>query len=592
MTPLMRAGVAGTLCAALSAALVTAQGREWTTSSFDAQRTGWVRSDVRVSKAAVEKGEFAFLWKAPFDNDAKQLESLTQPVLQDFLVGYRGFKSLAFLGGSSDRVFAIDTDLARPYWTAHLTYGVATGGQPPSTWECPGGLVATPTRRTPLAPSTFGGGFGGGGRTPAKSAVGEPGKGAAVLAERAARGPGGPPPGPRNDAPPPAATGRKPMAPVPFGGVDPLYVMGSDGLLRTLRVSDGAEMSPTVPFLPPNTRPSALLYVDGMVYTSTSNGCGAAPNAVWALDLSDDNKAVKTWKTGGPGIVGASGPTVGTDGTLYVAVGPAPARESGAAAQPSTNGHGAAASDARRYANAIVALDRFTLEPQDWFTADGADFNTSPTVFRFNDKDLIAVSGNDGKLYLLDSASLGGADHKTPLFVTPKYSASGAGGALATWEDEGTRWVLAPAVGAPSSEIKFTPAAGAAAAPATGASRGSVVAFKVVDAGGKATLQPGWQSRNLVSPLAPIVVNGLVIAASSGEYRAPAAAAPVSAAQRAQRSTPAVLYVLDGATGKELWTSGRTITSFARAGMAAGGGQVYLVTYDNHLYAFGIPIEH
>ena len=46
------------------------------------------------------------------------------------------------------------------------------------------------------------------------------------------------------------------------------------------------------------------------------------------------------------------------------------------------------------------------------------------------------------------------------------------------------------------------------------------------------------------------------------------------------------------ATGKELWTSGKTITSFARAGLSAGGGQVYLVTYDNTLYAFGIPLEH
>ena len=55
---------------------------------------------------------------------------------------------------------------------------------------------------------------------------------------------------------------------------------------------------------------------------------------------------------------------------------------------------------------------------------------------------------------------------------------------------------------------------------------------------------------------------------------------------------PAVLYVLDGATGKQLWTSGTTITSFARAGLAAGGGQVYVVTFDNHLYAFGIPMEH
>jgi outer membrane protein assembly factor BamB len=50
--------------------------------------------------------------------------------------------------------------------------------------------------------------------------------------------------------------------------------------------------------------------------------------------------------------------------------------------------------------------------------------------------------------------------------------------------------------------------------------------------------------------------------------------------------------VLDAATGKAMWNSGTKITSFARGGLSAGGGQVYLVTYDNQLYAFGIPLEH
>jgi outer membrane protein assembly factor BamB len=53
-----------------------------------------------------------------------------------------------------------------------------------------------------------------------------------------------------------------------------------------------------------------------------------------------------------------------------------------------------------------------------------------------------------------------------------------------------------------------------------------------------------------------------------------------------------VLYALDAATGRELWSSGTTIGSFARVGLAGGGGQVYVVTHDNTLYAFGIPLEH
>jgi outer membrane protein assembly factor BamB len=89
--------------------------------------------------------------------------------------------------------------------------------------------------------------------------------------------------------------------------------------------------------------------------------------------------------------------------------------------------------------------------------------------------------------------------------------------------------------------------------------------------------------------LAPLVFNGVVFAASSGESRS---SDNLTAAQRAKASVPAVLYALDPATGKELWTSGKTITSFARGGLSAAAGQVYLVTFDNTVYAFGMGMEH
>ena len=65
----------------------------------------------------------------------------------------------------------------------------------------------------------------------------------------------------------------------------------------------------------------------------------------------------------------------------------------------------------------------------------------------------------------------------------------------------------------------------------------------------------------------------------------------MTAAQRVKASVPAVLYALDPATGKELWNSGkRSRRSPGRACRSAG--QVYVVTYDNTLYAFGVPMEH
>ena len=559
MTRLIRGAVLAMLVVTAAAWLHAQGAREWTTAAFDAQRTGWVRADARLTRESVEKGTFQFLWKAKFENEARQLNSLTPPIMLDRLIGYRGFKALGFLGGSADRVFAIDTDLARPYWTTHLNYSAATGGQPGSSWECPGGLVATPTRRTVLAAqaASTGGARGRGGRS--GSAVGEPGRGAAILSQQpAGRGRRG------AAAAPPAAAGGRAMAPIPFGGVDPVYAVGSDGFLHTLSSANGADMTAPVPFVPPNAKPSALIFIDGVVYTTTSGGCGAAPNAVWAMDLTAGNKVI-SWKTGGPDVVGSPALAFAEDGTLYVALG---TQQSGARETA--------------YANAVVALDRATLQPKGWFSAGGVEFGTAPIVFRYKDRELVAVGGNDGRLYLLDGAQLGGADHKTAVHVTARFATGVSGAGLATWEGQGTRWILAPVAGALQAGVKFmtngvTPT-------------GSLAAFKVTDEANQAVLVPGWASRNLTAPLAPIVVNGLVFAVSSGEYRSTSAS--LTAAQRAQRSTPAVLYALDGDTGRQLWSSRTTVTSFARGGLSAAAGQIYLVTYDNHLYAFGIPMEH
>ena len=359
---------------------------------------------------------------------------------------------------------------------------------------------------------------------------------------------------PSDPPPPPPPAGAKAVEPIPFGGVDPLYAVGSDGLLRTLRVSDGAMTEPPAVFLPPSTYPSSLVYVDGFVYTTTTNGCGASPNAVWAIDTTASDKKVTRWDTAGAGIVGTTGPTLGSDGTLYVALAPA---------SPAAPGATDRTMDVPP--NAVVALSRDTLTVKDWFAPPDGAFNAPPIVFTHGDRDVLAITATDGRLFLLDARSLGGSDHRTPLHVTPAAGAAGPSPGLATWEDGTTRWILAT----------------------TG---DTVVAYKASGEGATLTAERAWASRPLVSPLAPIVVNGVVFAAASGEYQGGAPA--TKAEERAERSTPAVLYALDAATGKDLWSSGTTMTSFARAGLSAGGGQVYVVTFDNTLYAFGIPMEH
>jgi outer membrane protein assembly factor BamB len=199
--------------------------------------------------------------------------------------------------------------------------------------------------------------------------------------------------------------------------------------------------------------------------------------------------------------------------------------------------------------------------------------------------ELLAEAAVDGRLFLLDTASLGGTDHSTPLQVTPPSSGSRTSvvaDALASWEDEkGARWLLAPS-SAPLLSSGFKVTNGAVA-------NGAIAAWKV-SAGPKASFEPGWVSRDMIAPLPPIIVNGVIFAVASGEYHP--GDAVVNNAERTARSSPAVLYALDATTGKEIWNSGRTVTSFAHGtGLSSSPGQVYLETSDGTVYAFGMPWE-
>jgi outer membrane protein assembly factor BamB len=524
-----------------------AQGRganDWMTSNGDAQRSAWVRTDAKISSETMQKPGFQFLWKLKLKNEPKGLNSLMPPATMERLIGYRGFRMLGFVAGSGDNIFTIDTDLGRMEWEKQLP-----SNAPPQAGSlaCPGGMTAgvvRPTVATPLLTGSRGGGFGRGG--PAKSAVGEPGKGAVILAQLPASPPGA------QSGPRPVTQQRPARSPIL------IYALASDGRLHTLLLSNGAEYQPPLDFLPSNTNANGLIVIDNVAYVVTEGGCGGAPNGVWALDLT--TKQVTRWQAN---VSGSAGPAFGGDGTLYV----------------TTGGEGESP-------NSLVALEPKTLKVKGWYSSGDQEFSSTPVIFEYKGKTLIAASTKDGRIHLLESANLGGAHHRTALYTTPALSknADFVPGALASWQDaSGMRWILAPTVGPLAADAGFT----ANDAVTTGA----VVAWKLVEENGAPTLKPGWASRNLISPLPPTIINDVVFVTSSGEFSTDDS--KMTAKQRALRSSRALLYALDGKTGKELWNSGMTITSFARGGALSGGvGQIYLGTYDGTLYAFGFPMEH
>src|SRR5882672_7745761 len=152
---------------------------DWTTSGNDAQRSYWVRTDSKISVEGLRKPGFQFLWKIKLDNEPRQLNSLTPIILLDKYTGYRGHKSLGFVGGSSDNIFALDTDLGLIHWQNHLSSGL---NKQAGSLDCPGGMTSALTRPTSAAlPSASGGGGGFGRSGPARTGAGEPGHGAVTL---------------------------------------------------------------------------------------------------------------------------------------------------------------------------------------------------------------------------------------------------------------------------------------------------------------------------------------------------------------------------------------------------------------------------
>ena len=156
--------------------------------------------------------------------------------------------------------------------------------------------------------------------------------------------------------------------------------------------------------------------MDGVAYVVTGN-CNGGASAVWALDLK--TKIVAKWQPATGLIAGTVGAAFGPAGDVYVAI-----------------DHGE-----------LVALNSKTLSATGRYSPPGQEFISSPVVFPYRGKNLIAAATRDGRIHVWDGAKA--------LAVSAAYSSvpdsnngTFAPGALATWQAaDGTRWLLAAAQG-------------------------------------------------------------------------------------------------------------------------------------------------
>ena len=392
-----------------------------------------------------------------------------------------------------------------------------------------------------------------------------------------------------------------------------IFFITSDGKLRALNLSDGADRMTPTSMIEPFARAWSLNLIDNIVYTTSGRGCGqmpaakgakpaVVPGSVSAMDVSDlAHPQLTRFYTSGTkyaGPWGRGGVTRGPNSTVIT-------QTADGFYDPAAGIFGETV--LKLAPKAARLLDSFT--PANWKYLNTQDLDlgsASPDVFPFQNRTLVAVAGKEGVLYLLDVSNLGGGppSHSTPLYKSPqlgndaaegKNPGQGAWGAITSYETaDGKRFLYVPMWGPPSKGAPPFPSSGGAAP------HGSIMAFQVVAAGDKVSLLPQWSSPDMIVPDPPVVANGVLFVIQTGEQTIQSPAYvhgtqdeinhnPLSAKYRSTPVNNLILYAFDAETGKQLYSSSKIITDWVHfSEPVVALGKVFVVTHDAHVYAFGL----
>lgn len=365
-----------------------------------------------------------------------------------------------------------------------------------------------------------------------------------------------------------------------------IYAVSWDGMLHRLDAANGEDVAPPAKWMPPNGKPYALNLFDNVLYTHTAQSCGGNPNMAYSYDLAT-NKA-GSWGPVGGGMWGRTGPAMSANGTMYTGTGDGQW-------DPANGIYGSGIIGLKQdpQTKALTLADFYGPSNAEFLVKRDLDMQVTPAIFTYKGRELMVDAGKECRIYLMDTKSIGGDDHRTPLYRSPQicnedYNSASQGiwGSMASWEDaQGTRWVLTPIWGVPHSAFKAPIEYGEV-------DDGAIVAFKLADKAGKLTLEPVWMSQNMNRAEPPVVANGVVFAYGNGEDTTqsyPDVGLADTSERRIAGSTHAILYALDAQTGKTLWSSRNQIASWNHwSGLSVANGRVYIGTYDSNLYCFGL----
>jgi outer membrane protein assembly factor BamB len=521
---------------------------EWLTWGYDQERTGWNRAETTLSPKNVSHLNEVWSAQLSVPVDKYVLSTMTAPVVAAGVSTAAGPRDMLFILGANNVLYALDAGSGQIVW--QKGYPNPQLPQKPKEWLCPGTPNDTPTIDK-------------------------------------ARG--------------------------------VVFFITGDGVLRGLNLADGAERLAAVPLTAPFARAWSLNLIDNVLYSTSGRACG---------EVSDRNSLEYAAAVSGLRRVG-NGPLLDASAVNAADVSDlahpkviqffvsgarpaAPWGRGGAARAPggivletSDGRYDPAAGDfsesiLKVAPKAVRLMDSYT--PANWMDNLMHDMSGSatPVVFNFAGKTLVAASQKESVLRILDASNLGGANHMTPLWQSSKLGndektgtdpSRGVWGAIATYENNGHRYLYLPLYGHPSKDAPVFPT--------TNGTRedGSVMAFEVKNDGGKISAAPLWTSANMIMPDPPVVANGVVYALSTGGQAMQNMARPgekrmaydVSAVLRSTPVSNMVLYAYDAESGKQLWSSGKTLTDWVHfSEPVVALGKVFVVTHDGHVVAFGL----
>ena len=521
---------------------------EWLTWGYDQERTGWNRAETTLSPKNV--GRLKQVWSTQLQVPVDQyvLSTMTAPVLAAGVATANGPADILFILGSNDALFAVDANSGKQLWSK--TFSNPQTPKKPKEWLCPGTANDTPTIDK-------------------------------------ARG--------------------------------VIFFITSDGKLRGLNLADGAERLSPVAMTAPFARAWSLNLIDNVLYSTSGRACGEVSDKSsleYAAAISGLRRAA-----GGP-LLDASAVNAADVSDLahpvvthFFTSGARPAApwgRGGAVRAPggvlletSDGRYDPAAGDfsesiLKVAPKAARLMDSYT--PTNWMDNLMHDMSgsASPVVFNFAGKTLAAVSQKEAVLRILDANNLGGQNHMTPLWQSPKLGndektgtdpGRGVWGAIATYENNGKRYLYLPMLSHPSKDAPVFPKTNG------DIPNGSIMAFQVVNDAGKISAVPAWTSTDMIMPDPPVVANGVVYALSTGGQAMQNMVHPgekrmtydVSSVLRSTPVSNMVLYAYDAESGKQLWSSGKTLTDWVHfSEPVVALGKVFVATHDAHVVAFGL----